>query len=48
MCQDHANEIAPDIHYCAGHKKMWDEFEKSGGVKSRLENVQPFEREWKK
>lgn len=44
MCSDHATEVAPDLHYCAGHTKMWKEFEESGGVKSVLENVSQFKR----
>jgi hypothetical protein len=42
MCDNHATEIAPEVHYCAGHMKLWEEFEVSGGVKRELENVVPF------
>lgn len=42
MCNQHANQIGPDLHYCDAHFKMWNEFESSGGVKNVLENVQPF------
>ena len=41
ICEDHAHEIAPDMHYCKEHYKKWVEFEKSGGVKKHLENVTP-------
>lgn len=44
LCEDHAHEVAPDIHYCSAHYKQWSEFEKSGGVKNALENVTPFKR----
>lgn len=42
LCDDHASEIAPDIHYCAGHRKMWDDFQATGGVTRALENVVPY------
>lgn len=42
MCDDHANEIAPEVHYCAGHMKLWQEFKDAGGVQRQLENVVPF------
>jgi hypothetical protein len=42
MCDDHATEIAPEVHYCAGHLKMWREFCEAGGVKRELENVVAF------
>jgi len=44
MCGDHATEIAPEVHYCAGHMKLWEEFRASGGVQRELENVVPFRR----
>ena len=44
LCDDHANEIAPDLHYCAGHMKLWEEFKASGGVQRELENIVPFKK----
>ena len=45
MCETHSNEIAPEMHYCADHYKMWDDFVKNGGVKKALENVVPYKTE---
>ena len=42
LCSEHASEVAPDIHYCPGHFRAWEEFRASGGVKAELENVRPF------
>lgn len=42
LCDDHAHEIAPEIHYCNAHNKMWDAFKKSGGVDATLKNVIAF------
>jgi hypothetical protein len=42
MCDDHANEIAPEVHYCAAHLKMWEEFKAAGGVAAELANVVAF------
>lgn len=42
MCDDHANEIAPEVHYCAAHLKMWEEFKAAGGVSAELANVVAF------
>lgn len=42
ICNQHSNEVAPDIHYCRAHFEHWLAFEKSGGVKKVLENVTPF------
>jgi hypothetical protein len=42
LCESHAHEVAPDIHYCPGHLVMWQEFKDAGGVKAELENVVPF------
>jgi hypothetical protein len=45
ICEDHAHEIAPNVHYCPSHYKAWQDFAASGGVKAVLENVEPFKRE---
>lgn len=45
MCTDHAHEVAPEIHYCEGHYKMWLEFKNSGGVDESLRNVIAFKAE---
>ena len=42
LCDAHAERIAPDIHYCPSHSKLWLEFRQSGGVEKELENVIPF------
>jgi len=42
ICPDHATEIAPEIHYCAGHLLMWKEFRDAGGVERELTNVVPY------
>jgi len=45
MCQKHAHEIAPEIHYCDAHYKEWVEFRDSGGVSEILKNIIAFKRE---
>ena len=42
LCENHASEAAPNIHYCPGHALMWNEFRESGGVKQELQNVIPW------
>ena len=42
LCDAHAFEAAPEIHYCHGHALMWREFREGGGVKKELENVVPY------
>lgn len=42
MCDHHATEIAPEIHYCAAHNAMWEKFKKRGGVRAELKNVIAF------
>lgn len=42
MCEKHSHEIAPNVHYCDAHYKMWQGFRDSGGVKKELEHVVPF------
>lgn len=42
MCDDHANEIAPNLHYCDAHYAMWKEFVANGGVNENLRNVIAF------
>ena len=44
LCEFHANEVAPDIHYCPSHFQMWRKFERSGGVEKQLKNVVPYKR----
>lgn len=31
ICDTHAHEIAPNLHYCDGHYAAWKEFVASGG-----------------
>lgn len=42
LCKRHAVEVAPNIHYCPGHKAEWDKFVEAAGVRRVLENVVPF------
>jgi len=42
ICEYHAHEVAPGIHYCDSHFEEWKAFMNSGGVKAELENVIPF------
>ncbi len=42
LCDHCAAEVAPDVHYCPGHAKEWDDFKAAGGVQRELENVVPF------
>ena len=42
ICESHATEIAPELHYCAAHLAMWQAFLATGGVKNKLENLVPF------
>jgi len=44
LCESHATEVAPNVHYCPGHMVLWDEFRAAGGVQRELENVVPFAR----
>lgn len=44
LCEFDGVEIAPDIHYCRPHFKMWEEFRDSGGVTRTLGNVTPYRR----
>lgn len=45
ICDDHAHEIGPDIHYCQGHYEMWKSFKDGGGVDEALKNVIAFKAE---
>lgn len=42
ICDRHAHEIAPNMHYCDQHYAEWRTFRDSGGVAAELENVVPF------
>ena len=42
ICEDHAREVAPNIHYCEVHYKLWAEFRDKGGVDASLKNVIAF------
>lgn len=42
LCEEHAYEIAPEIHYCSAHYDEWKKFVNSGGVKAWLKNIRPF------
>lgn len=42
LCDEHAHEIAPELHYCTPHLAMWEAFVVEGGVKQELGNVLPY------
>ena len=42
LCDLHASEVAPNIHYCPGHLILWREFRDSGRVEAELKNVIPY------
>lgn len=42
LCQSHAFETAPDIHYCPGHLILWQQFVADGKVDAVLESITPF------
>ena len=42
LCDDHAREVASEVHYCSGHFSEWEKFRAAGGVKKELENVVAF------
>lgn len=44
LCNVHAAEVAPELHYCPGHLQEWQAFMESGGVKKQLVSVVPFAR----
>lgn len=45
MCFEHSHEIAPEIHYCDAHYRMWQDFKNGGGVDEALRNVIAFKSE---
>lgn len=45
MCDDHAREIGPNLHYCEAHYQMWQDFRNLGGVDDALRNVIAFKGE---
>ncbi len=44
LCDSHAFEVAPNIHYCPGHLVLWQEFRQARRDLAVLENVIPFKR----
>lgn len=42
ICDFHAHEVAPNVHYCDAHHAEWKAFRDAGGVQRGLENVVPF------
>ena len=44
MCERHACEIGPDLHYCSTHEIEWLAFRENGGFKEVLSNVVPYAR----
>lgn len=39
LCENHANLIGNDLHYCVDHYQEWRNFVDSGGVSKNLKNV---------
>lgn len=46
LCSACTEEVAADVHYCAGHLAEYRVFHDAGGVKDKLENLVPFSRPW--
>lgn len=44
MCEQHAHEIGPELHYCQAHYQMWVEYRDSGALGEDLGNVVAFRR----
>ena len=42
LCEGHATEVAPNVHYCPGHMVLWQKFRDASGVQRELENVVPY------
>lgn len=42
ICEEHAAEIGPEVHYCQVHHAEWTGFRQAGGVRQQLENVVPY------
>lgn len=42
LCEAHATEVAPEIHYCTGHLSEYRAFVAAGGVRKELRNVVAF------
>ena len=42
MCDTHAHEIGPNLHYCDTHHAEWKRFVDAGGVSEHLKNVIAF------
>lgn len=42
ICDFHAHEVAPNVHYCEAHYAEWRAFRAGGGVQRELQNVLPF------
>ena len=42
LCDDHAYEVAPEIHYCAPHYTEYMKFKNSGKQIKELENITPY------
>lgn len=44
LCEYHAVEIGPGIHYCPTHYAVWKKFRDGGGVVRELKNVLPYKK----
>jgi hypothetical protein len=42
LCSACTEEVAPNVHYCAGHLAEFRKFEASGGVADKLRNLVAF------
>ena len=45
ICEQHAHEIGPELHYCKAHHQMWQDFRNQGGVDAALRNVIAYKAE---
>ena len=43
LCSSCTEEVALDVHYCAGHLAEFRRFEAEGGVADKLRNLVPFQ-----
>lgn len=44
LCEVHAFEIGPDLHYCPAHNQRWQLYLAEGGEAKELANVTPYRR----
>jgi hypothetical protein len=47
LCENCADEIGPELHYCKNHSIEFKKFRDSGGIEKELKNVVPYKRKIK-